>query len=276
MVIDGGLQLNIMCPIRVCNAGLFVSRGRGIHPTRVINSHELIFVKQGRLDMWEESCTFSLQQGQALHLWPGKQHGGAASYPPDLSFYWIHFEVDQKSVALGSMVTIPQVTFVNRPDRLENLFRQFLDDQEYGCLPQTSANLLMMLMLCEVAQSSHSRGKISDTAAVLAGRADTYIRLHYERPISVTKIADVLGYNPDYLGRAYRKVYGRTLTESIHRRRLQMARRHLLDSGLNIAEIARCWGFADGGYFRRLFRRYEGMSPAAFRRLYARVHVNTE
>ncbi|WP_309569999.1 AraC family transcriptional regulator [Deinococcus sp.] len=36
----------------------------------------------------------------------------------------------------------------------------------------------------------------------------------------------------------------------------------------------RC-GFEEVGYFRRLFKRQEGVSPRAFRQLYARLHVHT-
>lgn len=276
MIISDTLQLELTCMVKASNAGLFISRARGIHPTRTIDSHELIFVRQGQLAMWEEETTFSLQSGQALHLWPHRQHGGVAPYPSDLSFYWVHFEVhDCQRNTTEPIATIPQITSVSRPERLEHLFRQFLDDQESGKLSKMYADLLVMLMLCEVAQSSRSGGDISDTAAALAGRVDTYIRLHYDQPISAAKIARALGYNPDYLGRVCRQVYGCTLTEAIHRRRMRIARRHLLDSQMNVEEIARASGFSDPGYFRRLFRRYEGMSPGAFRRLYARVHVNT-
>ncbi|MBN1219395.1 MAG: helix-turn-helix transcriptional regulator [Anaerolineae bacterium] len=270
------LQMSMACAVRAKNGGLFISRGRGTHPTRILDSHELIFVQHGRLEMWEETRTFSVQQGQCLHLWPNRKHGGVGPYPVALSFYWVHFEINANSAEpVEPAIIVPQLASASRPERLENLFRQFLDDQESGRWNQTAADLLVMLMLCEIAPSFRPDEEISDTATSLAGRADTYIRLHYDQPISTAKIAQALGYNPDYLGRAYHQVYGCTLTEAIQRRRIRVARRHLLDSQMNIEEIAHASGFADAGYFRRLFRRYEGLSPGAFRRLYARVHVNT-
>jgi len=45
------LRLSRLCPIRAQNAGLFISRGQGTHPTRIIFSHELIFIKRGTLEM---------------------------------------------------------------------------------------------------------------------------------------------------------------------------------------------------------------------------------
>lgn len=40
----GSLTLNYQLNMRVCNGGLFLSAGRGMHPNRIITSYELIFV----------------------------------------------------------------------------------------------------------------------------------------------------------------------------------------------------------------------------------------
>ena len=109
----------------------------------------------------------------------------------------------------------------------------------------------------------------------MATRAHTYIRLNYDLPISTGKIAEALGYNPDYLGRIYHKVYGCTLTEAIHRRRIDIACQHLLDSDMMIKQIALACGFSDPDYFRRIFRRYKQTSPGAYRKQFAHVHINT-
>ncbi len=271
------LTLSTRCSIKAQNAGLFISRGRGAHPTRVIDSHELIFVKQGRLEMWEEDQIFCLEDGQTLHLWPMRRHGGLGNLPKGLEFYWIHFEIDPlppEATAQGC-IDIAQVNQVGRPDKLESLFRHFLDDQESGQLDQNTANLLVMLMLLEAARSPGSGADDSDISA-LAIRAHTYIRMNFDRPISAGKVAQALGYNPDYLERVYRKVYGCTLTEAIHRRRVRMACRYLLDTDMTIEQIALACGFADSNYFRRIFRRYKQSSPSTFRNLFARVHVNTQ
>jgi hypothetical protein len=70
------LKMPTSCTVKAQNAGLFISRGQGTHPTRVIDSHELIFVKEGCLEMWEANRTFRVEAGQTLHLWPMRMHGG--------------------------------------------------------------------------------------------------------------------------------------------------------------------------------------------------------
>jgi AraC-like DNA-binding protein len=277
------LYLKTYCPLKAQNAGLFISRGAAMHPTRIIDSHELIFVKQGELDMWEEGQTFHLEAGQTLHLWPGRQHGSTKPMPLGLKFYWIHYELEDRNTRISGRsadefapaVKVPQVARIYQPERLERLFRAFLDDQEAGVLHPNSANLLTMLMLIEVAQSCEEKAPDPDDLNAVATWAHTYIRINYDRPITTSRVAEARGYNADYLGRIYRQVYGHTLTEAIHRRRVSEACKFLLDSNLTIEQIAQKCGFSDPDYFRRVFRRHMQISPGSYREEYSRVHVNT-
>src|SRR6266567_4152662 len=144
------LCLTVNCPIKAQNAGLFISRGVADHPTRIIESHELIFVKQGELDMWEENQGFHLEAGQTLHLWPNRQHGSTKPMPLGLKFYWIHFEIEDRternessqSEEFSPFIKMPQVNLIHQPEKLERLFRMFLDEQESGILHPYTANLL--------------------------------------------------------------------------------------------------------------------------------------
>lgn len=263
------------CPVRAENAGLFVSSGNDArHPTRIINSHELILVRQGQLEMWEEEHTFILEPGHTLHLWPGRRHGGIGILPKGLEFYWIHFQVDKPDQS-AVVFDLPQVQRLPRPDKLESLFRFFLDGQEVGDLEPCSANLITLLMLYEVAQAIQSQTDVFDKPTMLAERAKNYIHIQYYHDITAGKVAEALGYNPDYLGRVFYKVYQCTLTEAIHRRRVKKACDYLLDSDMTIEEIATACGFTDADYFRRIFRRYTHITPTRYRNANARVHINT-
>ena len=273
------LRLSKGCPIRAQNAGLFISRGQGKHPTRVIFSYELIFIRRGILEMWEDDQVFCLTEGQTLLLNPKQRHGSVGELPHNLEFYWIHFELAENHEAQpanGAVFEIPQVKRIERPDRLETLFRYFLDEQETGFLLPDAADWLTMLMLLEVAHHYKAGKGSADSTNVLATRAHAFVRLNFDRPISAGIVAEALGYNADYLGRVYRKEYGCTLTEAIHRRRIKEACRNLLDTDMTIEETAKVCGYTDANYFRRVFRRYMHKTPRAYRKLYARMHVNTQ
>jgi AraC-like DNA-binding protein len=206
-----------------------------------------------------------------------------------LKFYWIHFEVgerdhqDQRAAdertdridKFAPTLKIPQWSRIPQPERLEGLFLSFLKDQETGQLHPYSASLLAMLMLVEVAQSVEDASVHPGDKNILAARAHTYIRINFDRPITTSRVAEVLGYDADYLGRIYRKVYGCTLTEAIHRRRIRTACKYLLDSNLTIEQIAQACGYTDPDYFRRVFRQHMQISPSDYRKECAHIHINT-
>lgn len=72
----GSLTLNYQLNMRVCNGGLFLSAGRGMHPNRIITSYELIFVRSGSLDIAEEDRQYRLGEGDYLILYPRRRHWG--------------------------------------------------------------------------------------------------------------------------------------------------------------------------------------------------------
>ena len=277
MQTEDTLMICTNSPVTSQNAGLFISRGKGAHPTRILDSYELILIKSGRLEIQEEEKTFSLEAGQTLLLFPARRHGGIGTLPPGLQFYWIHFELNEQLSDDNKLdpLELPQVTNLQRPEKLESLFRYFLDSQEAGDLSQVAANLLVMVMLVEIANSSQHETDESDKVSSLAEMVHNYIWIHNDRPITAGSIAEELGYNPDYLGRVYRKIYDCTITQAIHQSRVARACTLLIDSDMTIEEIARTCGFSDADYFRRIFRRYRYITPIAFRRINARVYVNT-
>lgn len=276
MAVENSLRINCDLPLMPQNAGLFVSRGEGIHPTRVIGSYELIFVRQGQLGMFEGERRFELRAGQTLLLWPGRKHGGTIPYPRDLSFYWIHFILNSwiAKHRPALLLSVPQLVTLRRPERFTELFRRFLDDQESGHLTPAGGACLIIQMLTEVSLNKE-RFLESPSYAFLASRAEDYIRTQFDKSISARDIARALRCNPDYLGRVFRLAFGCTLTERLHRRRIYQAKSLLMDSTLNINEIAQDCGFRDVVYFRRIFERHCDMTPRDFRKLYARIHVNT-
>lgn len=264
----------IPTPLRAEAAGLFVSSGVGTHPDRVMPSWELIFVREGVLDIAEGDRPFSVGAGEALLLWPGRRHFGTRPYPPNLSFFWIHFRADGAPTTGEECLDLPRHTHIPRPDHLASLFRRYLDDQESGMLGAVDAHLLLGLMLCEVARpQAQDRGALG-APAVLAHRAHSIIHRRVSEPLGSSDIARELRCNPDYLGRVFRQEYGETVTEAIHRTKLRFACRLLVEENETVDRVARRCGFPAVGHFRRVFKRHEGMTPLAYRRLYARTNIN--
>jgi AraC-like DNA-binding protein len=266
--------------IESLNGGQFVSPGFGSHAVRVIDSYELIFVTQGRLDMFEGERSFHLARNQTLLLFPGIRHGGLLPYVPDVNFYWVHFRLANPG-SPGASLRVPKVATVNDPEGLTELFCRFISDQESGILDPLSAAHLVALMMCmiceEEEQARHSRSRgIRREQESLAETIHRHIEANYEKPITTSTIARDLHYNPDYLERVFHGHWNMSIIDAVHQKRIGLARASLhTEPGKNINEIAFECGYTDAGYFRRMFKRLTGLTPREFRTLYARTHINT-
>jgi AraC-like DNA-binding protein len=85
--------------------------------------------------------------------------------------------------------------------------------------------------------------------------------------LTVRQVARELKCSPDYLSWLFHRESGTPLNSFINEQRLLQARYLLTESDLNISEVAAATGFADPGYFARLFRRTTGQTPREFRRV---------
>lgn len=272
------LHLNFSPAVKAQNAGLSQSVSEYRHATRRITSYELIFVRKGRLAMFEEEASFTVEPGEFLLLRPDRLHGGTRTVSGDLTFYWLHFRpVGGADQTIGKQdITIPQHGPVSRPDHLTVLFRRFLDDQESGWLTPMIGSTLLELMLLEICAEAYIRRRVGRSPEALANKALALIRSNLSEGLSTAWIAEEMNCNPDYLGRIFKGATGDTLTEAIHRQRVAKARSMLLDSKLKINQISRGCGFGEPAYFRRIFKKYVGVSPRSFRKLYGKHHATKE
>ena len=141
---------------RLLNAGRFISRGKGRHATRVIDSYELILVIAGTLRMFEEESEFALQPGDRLLLRPGLRHGGTAAYEPGLSCYWCHYR-PRGEVSRERLDALAGMGKSARPERFSDCFGMLLAelrDRESGSAgSQRRLDLLGELFLSEESES---------------------------------------------------------------------------------------------------------------------------
>ncbi len=92
-----------------------------------------------------------------------------------------------------------------------------------------------------------------------------YVRLHMLENISVSDIAEVLHFNPQYLMRAFKKKTEMSIVEYITKVRVDKAKELLKETKLPVKDIASMIGYADYAYFTRVFKKEGGMIPNQYR-----------
>ncbi|OWF90383.1 AraC family transcriptional regulator [Yersinia intermedia] len=275
------IEIRVDFPLTVQNAGLFISRGIGSHPERTLTSWELIFVEKGILAIREEKQDFWVPAGESLLLKPHCKHVGIGIFPTDLKFYWLHFDINENIRKIevdktrSALLSIPQRCKVHNSQYIISLFRQFMSEQE-NKRHSPALELILLLMLQQISDASPDDADITNSGITLAYKARQLIKTQFHLPITTSSLANQLHCNPDYLGRVYRKTFGIPPTEAIHRQRVSSAEKLLITDICSLAEVATRSGFNDVGYFRRIFRKQIGLTPAAYKRHYCKEHINSD
>lgn len=128
-----------------------------------------------------------------------------------------------------------------------------------GLFQATLAGLLLVIKQVKTPDRTTEHPKISECRKFILSHI-------YESSLSVKKLADQINCSPDYLSHLFVTETGEHITDYIHQERIALAKRHLQNPALNIKEIAWACGFADQGYFTRLFKRLSGETPKTFRK----------
>jgi len=93
-----------------------------------------------------------------------------------------------------------------------------------------------------------------------------YINKEYCHDINMNLIAENLNYSPSYLSKIFLQAYHMPPTKYLISLRMRKAK-ELMDRnpGYSIHMIGEAVGYEDPGYFSRIFKKYEGVSPQKYR-----------
>jgi YesN/AraC family two-component response regulator len=97
-------------------------------------------------------------------------------------------------------------------------------------------------------------------------KAKSYIARHLNQTFSIQDLAEEIGINKAYLMRLFQKEEHCTLAHYIQQERIHAAKNMLIYSDYTLEEIANYLQFSSQSYFGMLFKKYEGVTPAAYRR----------
>lgn len=154
---------------------------------------------------------------------------------------------------------------------------ELLDRETALRLAETSAKELpaceTMFALLSVLEARllEVRGELQDKKR---GRgeyaAEATIRLiqsRYMEELTLENLAEQFYFNPSYFSTLFKNYTGRTFSEILTETRINRAKELLSDPEctLKIYDIAERSGYRDTKYFGRIFKRYVGVSPEAYR-----------
>jgi AraC family transcriptional regulator len=113
-------------------------------------------------------------------------------------------------------------------------------------------------------------------AAWQLNRVIDHIETHLADKITGGELAELIEVSVGHLFRAFKVSVGVPPFHYIARRRVELACRIMKTSDEPLSQVAIACGLCDQSHFCRVFRRSTGLSPAAWRRANAIVHLRHE
>lgn len=95
-------------------------------------------------------------------------------------------------------------------------------------------------------------------------QVEDFIRRHSSENLKLETIADLFNYNSSYLGKLFKTHTGEYFNTYLDKIRIENAK-ELLAQGLKVHQAAERVGYASVDYFHTKFKKYEGVSPSAFK-----------
>jgi AraC family transcriptional regulator len=96
-------------------------------------------------------------------------------------------------------------------------------------------------------------------------RVTEFIEENLERDLSLAEIAEIADLSPFHFARAFKQATGSTPIQFLTRRRIDLAKRLLVESEAPIVEVGLRAGFKNQSHFTTLFRKVTAMTPKAYR-----------
>ena len=224
------------------------------YPAHVHNQWTVLLVDSGGVDYTLDRDRQQAVTGRVTVLPPHVSHDGRAASPGGFDKRVLY--VDERW--LPERLTGAAVRAPSPADR--DLARAV--SALHGCLDDPlEAESRLALVTERIALHLSSADQVPDSdpglARLVRDRLD-------DEAVTLDALATELGVHPSHLVRVFRREYGLPPHRYLVGRRLDLARRLLLD-GLPIADVAAAAGFHDQSHLTRHFRALLGTTPGAFR-----------
>lgn len=259
---------------------------------------ELIYLQEGKGTQWINGNTYKYNKGKIFFLIPEDKHK-------------LYMETRTRFVSIrfseGSLLQLKneaeQIEYCDWMKKTEYIFHNY--HAKAGCLFRDKNDEVFALALMEgMVREQQQQGTgylliIRQSVTILfnliarnllmAEAADpvqknskpsvmkiiAYLQQYIHQPalLKMPVIAQTFNISVNYLGEYFSKNYGKSIQEYLIDYKLKLIETRLLYSDMRINEIAAEMSFTDESHLSRIFKRYRGMTPGAYRKQHRHTDV---
>jgi AraC-like DNA-binding protein len=236
---------------------------------------EIIFVKSGSGSVSIGEHRYDITCGDLVIYNPNVMHTEKSSSDDPLELYFFAVknikletlpenylleEGIHEVVATGEQYELFSAYFSNLINESNQEHNQHFSKE----MTESITRIVLILTLRLLSRNTEKYLKVND----LYLKAKRYIDERYMQITSLDAICQDVFISKYYLAHLFRQYANQTPFQYIIHRKLDMAKRLLSISDMPVQAIAEHVGYNEATYFCKVFKRYERMSPTAYRQLY--------
>lgn len=146
--------------------------------------------------------------------------------------------------------------FPGKHDYYEKKYTLVAEAERYPCVAEA-----FLQMLIQEIYRFQMLSKYPQFNVILS-----YIQKNLDQEITLNGLANLCKMSQGYITRIFKRYYGIGAVEYAHLVKIIWARLYLACTELSISDISYSLGYNDPGYFGKVFKKYEGVTPTQFKK----------
>lgn len=234
-----------------------------------LNSYLFFIVLEGSGEVSYCGNTFPIAAGDCIWLDCANPYSHESSETEPWSLMWVHFYGKEASYFYSNFLK-HSCSFLFHPqspvaftDTLQHLYQIHFTKPS---MMELYANryLTDLITLCFTENIMENQEKSSIPSKL--GQIRDYLEEHYAEKINLEDLSSRFFISKFHLSREYKKLYGTTIGNDLTSKRISHAKSMLRFSDSSVENIALDCGFQDAGYFIKVFKKAESMTPLEYRK----------
>lgn len=247
--------------------------------------YELVYVLGGRVEIKSQDYTGILSDRQLIIHRPDESHSLSCDQKHLPTVIIIGFTCDGNSIDEFS-----KKPFVLSQDEIKELAEIVKEGRNVFAPPYNvslgnmkkreqspmgSEQMLKNLLECFLIHIMRSSQTVTEQNGekIPIGDIINYLENNYRERITIDQLAFIYNTNRSTLCREFKRSAGKTVIDFINEKKCNESKRLLLNSRMNITQIAAEIGFDSIHYFTRFFKKETGYSPSEYRKEHSERYI---
>lgn len=247
------------------------ARRHSIERSHGLDESILIFCAKGKGWAEIDGRRFTVAAGEILFIPANKPHAYGADHNDPWSYHWANF-AGTAVASYASLLPAHQYVLAILSADAKEIARMFRESYRLASTGLTERTLLLVSHILRHVlgllffQTGRSLGGGSRAIVHDLTKSIEFMRANVARSLTLQELSRHARLSPTRYSALFREQTGSSPVEHHIRLRMQAACHYLDTTALSVKEVAAELGYADPYYFSRIFQKFIGCSPLAYRR----------